>query len=337
MESLPAAFQLISAVAVTAALFGIASHGGRALRWLGFVSALLWSPVVAYLFSVRGEVKFPRFGPVIAGYYPSQGVGVVLMSLLLAVVFVSGWLLGFLASRQRTAEGHGRSVLMWLASSGGMLPTAEDPQSAGLVRRLTRRQLTFDIGGAIAFVPFCLLFDLSSAYVVGGRRPQHRPRPDRVRGRRGAAADDAGRGARDRVAGGSAPADDRAQHPDQRHRRADRALRDGRLRRSGRPVRGPDLGRRRRIRRGALPVAERCSLPGLLRSAVVSVHRPRTAVRFPLRGQRDRARALLGARPPHAHLAQRPLLAVRPDGRRDRAEPGRTGCGGRTGAHAHRS
>ncbi|AAT89269.1 two-component system, sensor protein [Leifsonia xyli subsp. xyli str. CTCB07] len=62
-------------------------------------------------------------------------------------------------------------MLMWLAASGGTPPTTDGPQSERLVRRLSRRQLTLDIGGAIAFVPFCLLLDLSSAYLrqEGGR------------------------------------------------------------------------------------------------------------------------------------------------------------------------
>lgn len=159
-QSLPAAFRIIAAIAVVVILFGITSHGGRGLRWCAFASALLWAPAVGYLLTVRGELKFPQFGPLIAGYYTSQGLGLLLMSLLLAVVFTAAWLLGFLVSRQRAATAeHGHSVLMWLASSGGSRPTAADPQSAGIVRRLTGRQLTFDIGGAIAFVAFCLLVD----------------------------------------------------------------------------------------------------------------------------------------------------------------------------------
>jgi signal transduction histidine kinase len=162
-ESLSGAFRVIAAVAVVLALIGVAAHGGRLLRWLDFASAIAFGPAMAYLLTVRGDLKFPQFGPVIGGYYTSQGVGLVLMSLLLAVVFVAGWLLGFLVARQRAAQaahavaGHGSSVLVWLASSGGMVVTEDDPERAELVRRLSRPQLTFDIGGAVAFAALCLL------------------------------------------------------------------------------------------------------------------------------------------------------------------------------------
>ena len=176
--SLPTAFRILSAIAVLAAVFGIASHGGRTLRWLALASAVLWAPAVAYLFAVRGDREFPQLDRVIAGYSPGQGVGVLLMSLLLTVVFVSAWLLGYLVARQRARAAvsqdalaaSGSSVLVWLASSGGTRVTEEDPDSAGLVRRLTRRQLTFDIVGAVAFVAFCLLTDgLNLANTESGR------------------------------------------------------------------------------------------------------------------------------------------------------------------------
>lgn len=165
-DAVHGAFRVIAAIAVVAALVGVAAHGGRVLRWLDFASAVLLAPAMAYLFTVRGDLKFPQFGPVIGGYYTSQGVGFVLMSLLLAVIFVAGWLLGFLVSRQRAAQAgahpgagapHGASVLVWLASSGGAEVGEDDADRAQLVRRLTRTELTADILGAVAFEVFCLL------------------------------------------------------------------------------------------------------------------------------------------------------------------------------------
>lgn len=164
-SSLAGAYRVIAAVAVVATLVGVAAHGGRVLRWLDFASAILLAPALAFLFTVRGDLKFPQFGPVIAGYYTSQGVGFLLMSLLLAVVFVAAWLLGFLVARQRAAQAAahgaegagGSSVLVWLAAGGGAEQTEDDPSRPELVRRLTRGQLTFDIGGAVAFAAFCLL------------------------------------------------------------------------------------------------------------------------------------------------------------------------------------
>jgi signal transduction histidine kinase len=84
------------------------------------------------------------------------------MSLLLAVIFVASWLLGFLVSRQRAAQRaasgeQGRSVLVWLASSGGAEADEDDPSRPQLVRRLSRPELTVDIGGAVAFAALCLL------------------------------------------------------------------------------------------------------------------------------------------------------------------------------------
>ncbi|QNE34247.1 sensor histidine kinase [Leifsonia shinshuensis] len=170
-SSLPLPHRLISAVAVVIALFGIASHGGKVVRWFGFGSAILWAPALAYLFTVRGDLKFPQFGPVIGGYYTSQGVGLLMMSLLLAVVFVSAWLLGFLVARQRATATSGPvpSLLVWLASPGGGAPGLGAPGEEGdgpkLVRRLTRPQLTFDIAGAVAYVFFCLVTDFTSSLV----------------------------------------------------------------------------------------------------------------------------------------------------------------------------
>lgn len=165
--SLPAPHRLIAAAAVMIALFGIASHGSKVVRWFGFASALLWAPAMAYLFTVRGDLKFPQFGPVIGGYYTSQGVGLLMMSLLLAVVFVTAWLLGFQVARQRAAAGAepSQSVLVWLASSGGAPLQEGDGDGPGLVRRLTRAQLTFDIAGAVAYVFFCLVADFASSLV----------------------------------------------------------------------------------------------------------------------------------------------------------------------------
>jgi signal transduction histidine kinase len=166
-SALPLPHRLLAATAVVIALFGISSHGGRVARWFAFGSAIVWAPAEAYLLTVRGEVKFPQFGPVIGGYYTSQGVGVLMMSLLLAVVFVTAWLLGFLVARQRvvsasSASSAPPSVLVWLASSGGA-PLTEGDNEPGLVRRLTRPQLTFDIGGAVAYVFFCLAADFTSS------------------------------------------------------------------------------------------------------------------------------------------------------------------------------
>ncbi|WP_285116854.1 histidine kinase [Leifsonia sp. fls2-241-R2A-40a] len=160
--SLPGAFRVIAAIAVVTTLVGVAAHGGRVLRWVDFSSAILLAPAVAYLFTVRGDLKFPQFGPVIGGYYTSQGVGFLLMSLLLAVIFVAGWLLGFLVARQRAAQvatggARGPSVLVWLASNGGIEAAEDDPSRPELVRRLTRTQLTADIVGAVAFAALCLL------------------------------------------------------------------------------------------------------------------------------------------------------------------------------------
>ena len=186
-DSMDGAFRVISAIAVVASLVGVAAHGGRVLRWLDFGSAILLAPVLAYLFTVRGDLKFPQFGPVIGGYYTSQGIGLLLMSLLLAVIFVAAWLLGFLVARQRAAQAggtvagtagssavdgaagrRGPSVLVWLASSGGADVTEDDSDRAQLVRRLTRGQLTADILGAVAFEVFCLIVGEQdrSAFIV---------------------------------------------------------------------------------------------------------------------------------------------------------------------------
>ena len=166
--SLPLPHRVLATTAVVIAIFGISSHGGKVSRWFAFGSAILWAPAEAYLLTVRGEVKFPQFGPVIGGYYTSQGVGFLMMSLLLVVVFVTAWLLGFLVARQRVASASSArsstapSVLVWLASSGGAPATAGDDEP-GLVRRLTRPQLTFDIGGAVAYIFFCLIADFASS------------------------------------------------------------------------------------------------------------------------------------------------------------------------------
>lgn len=168
--SMPMPFRVLSAVAVLIAVFGIAAHSGPVVRWLDFASAILVSPLLAYLFTVRGELKFPLIGPVIGGYYTSQGVGLLLMSLLLAVTFAAGWLLGFLVARQResSAATGDRSVLVWLASSGGTPVPESDPNRTGLVRRLTRRQLTFDIAGAVLFAVLCLPFDSAGLFGISG-------------------------------------------------------------------------------------------------------------------------------------------------------------------------
>lgn len=163
--SLPVAFRVIATVSVVVVLVGVAAHGGRVVRWLDLASAVLIALPMAYLFTVRGELKFPRFGPLIAGYYASQGEGLALMSLFLAVVFAAAWLLGFLVARQRAAGGeHGSSVLVWLASSGGAEVGEVESDRPGLVRRLTRPQLTFDIAGAVAFACFCLLADSGTLF-----------------------------------------------------------------------------------------------------------------------------------------------------------------------------
>ncbi|WP_223690423.1 sensor histidine kinase [Leifsonia poae] len=161
-----ALFRVIAALAVFLTTFGVAAHAGPVARWFDFASAFLLGPAVAYLFTVGGELKFPQFGPVIAGYYTSQGVGLLLMSLLLIVAFVAGWFVGYLVARQRaTPTTDGRSVLVWLASSGGTRLADPHTESAGLVRRLTRPELTFDIAGAAAFAFFCIVLD---AVNVGG-------------------------------------------------------------------------------------------------------------------------------------------------------------------------
>jgi signal transduction histidine kinase len=167
-QSLPGAFRIIAAVAVLITLIGVTAHGGAAVRWLALASTLLLGPAMAYLFTVRGELKFARFGPVIAGYYTSQGVGVLLMSVLLVVVFAAAWLLGYLIARQRAAAPEavgGSSVLLWLASSGGAEVSEEDPDRPGLVRRLTRRELTFDTVAAGVLALFCLVADST---ILGG-------------------------------------------------------------------------------------------------------------------------------------------------------------------------
>ncbi|MFF1574287.1 sensor histidine kinase [Leifsonia sp. NPDC058292] len=159
-DSLETPFRTIGAIAVLVTVFGVAAHSGRALRWIDFASAILLGPVIAYLFTVRGELKFPQFGAVIGGYYTSQGVGLLLMSLLLVCAFIAGWFVGYLVARQReTPTTGGRSVLVWLASSGGTRVVEPDEEHVGLMRRLTRAELTFDIAGAVAFALFCLVFD----------------------------------------------------------------------------------------------------------------------------------------------------------------------------------
>lgn len=133
-DPLPSAFRVIAAIAVFATVFGIAAHGGRVQRWFAFGSAILLGPAMAYLFTVRGELKFLQFGPMIAGYYTSQGVGLLLMSLLMIVAFLLAWLLGYLVARQRAFEPARGSVLVWLASSGGATVTEGDPDRPGLVQ-----------------------------------------------------------------------------------------------------------------------------------------------------------------------------------------------------------
>jgi signal transduction histidine kinase len=171
--SLGTAFRVDAAVAVLLTVFGVAAHSGVVVRWLDFVTAVLLGPSVAYLFTVRGDLKFPQFGPVIGGYYTSQGVGLLLMSLMLVVLFIAGWLVGYLVARQRALSSpDGRSVLVWLASSGGTAVTDADPDHAGLVRRLTRPQLAFDIAGAVAFAIVCLLLDTVNVFGFDGSGPR---------------------------------------------------------------------------------------------------------------------------------------------------------------------
>ncbi|MFF1632988.1 sensor histidine kinase [Leifsonia sp. NPDC058248] len=164
-ERLSTPFRVVAAIAVLLTVFGVAAHSGVLVRWLDFVTAVLLGPAVAYLFTVRGDLKFPQFGPVIGGYYTSQGVGLLLMSLMLVVLFIAGWLVGYLVARQRAlSTPHGRSVLVWLASSGGTPVTEAEPDRAGLVRRLTRPQLTFDIAGAAAFAIICLVLETLNVF-----------------------------------------------------------------------------------------------------------------------------------------------------------------------------
>lgn len=168
-NSLETPFRAIAAVAVLFTMFGVAAHSGRTVRWLDFATAVLLGPIVAYLFTVRGELKFPQFGDVIGGYYTSQGVGLLLMSLLLVCAFVAGWFVGFIVARQRAAPAtENSSVLVWLASSGGTRVVAPDAEHVGLVRRLTRTELTFDIAGAVAFAAMCLIFDAVSVFGFDG-------------------------------------------------------------------------------------------------------------------------------------------------------------------------
>ncbi|MFF1879024.1 sensor histidine kinase [Leifsonia sp. NPDC058230] len=158
-------FRVIGLVAALFTVFGVAAHSGRVVRWLDFTAAILLGPAVAYLFTVRGQLKFPLFGPLIGGYYTSQGVGLLLMSLLLVVGFVACWFVGFLVARQRAAPStEGSSVLVWLASSGGTRVTDPDIENVGLVRRLTRAELAFDVAGAVAFAFVCLFLDAVSVF-----------------------------------------------------------------------------------------------------------------------------------------------------------------------------
>ncbi|WP_431277201.1 sensor histidine kinase [Leifsonia poae] len=167
-STLETPFRLIGLVAVLITVFGVAAHSGKVVRWLDFVAAILLGPAVAYLFTVRGQLKFPLFGPVIGGYYTSQGVGLLLMSLLLVVAFVACWFVGFLVARQRaTGSMEGSSVLVWLASSGGTRVTDPEVESVGLVRRLTRTELAFDVAGAVAFAFSCLILDAVSIFGFG--------------------------------------------------------------------------------------------------------------------------------------------------------------------------
>jgi len=168
-NSLETPFRAIAAIAVLFTMFGVAAHSGRTVRWLDFATAVLLGPIVAYLFTVRGELKFPQFGDVIGGYYTSQGVGLLLMSLLLVCAFVAGWFVGFIVARQRAAPAtENSSVLVWLASSGGTRVVEPDAEHVGLVRRLTRAELTFDIAGAVAFAVMCLIFDAVSVFGFDG-------------------------------------------------------------------------------------------------------------------------------------------------------------------------
>ncbi|HEV7812312.1 MAG TPA: histidine kinase [Leifsonia sp.] len=164
-STLETPFRVIGLAAVLFAVFGVAAHSGRVVRWLDFAAAILLGPAVAYLFTVRGQLKFPLFGPVIGGYYTSQGVGLLLMSLLLVVAFVACWFVGFLVARQRAAPSTaGRSVLVWLASSGGTRVTDPDIESVGLVRRLSRTELAFDVAAAVLFAFLCLVLDAVSTF-----------------------------------------------------------------------------------------------------------------------------------------------------------------------------
>src|SRR4051812_7023697 len=72
-DSMDGAFRVISAIAVVASLVGVAAHGGRVLRWLGFGAAILLAPPPGDLFTLRGGLKVPPFGPGIRGCHPRQG------------------------------------------------------------------------------------------------------------------------------------------------------------------------------------------------------------------------------------------------------------------------
>ena len=155
---LPAAPAVIGALTVLAAVFGIAAHAGPVLRWLDLGSAVLLGALAGFLLTVRGHLSFPQFGPLIGGYDTGPAAGLLLMSLLLIVAFVAGWLLGYLVARQRAVVTPGRnSVLLWLASSGGSAAVEGAAESPGLVRKLTRRQLTFDVVVATVFAVLCIL------------------------------------------------------------------------------------------------------------------------------------------------------------------------------------
>lgn len=166
---LPGASRVIAAIAVLIAVFGIASHGGALVRWLDLSSAVLLAPAVGYLSTVRGELKFPRFGPVVDGQYTNQSVGLLLMSLLLVLAFAAAWLLGYLVARQRAsaAIAGGTSVLVWLAASGVGEVVGADTERDGLVRKLTPAEFTFDIVGAAAFAVLCILADTVAGFGGG--------------------------------------------------------------------------------------------------------------------------------------------------------------------------